>query len=708
MADDKDKKDEKDVKGKRKTFKDFDADKYVDLEPTIGEELEINESCCDECGCDLEDPDPSCDCTHENDTNEAILTRMQRRQRGITMRKNRFKIKRGREKAARRMASTEVLKKRSRKQAIMNLKKKFSKNKRYAELSAGEKVVIDKRISKLPASRLTAMARKLLPSVKQAERDRKTTKKESLDTSVETSLDESAMWGQRQGKRPHMLLDKNNKVKFDQRFKMYKPNMAESIDEFELEDITSLMEDTESFIEGTTDMKSLAEISENLRLINKIKNSGVVKTGSMSKDKPDPAPVKKEAADLADLANEKIKDKKSVGEIPQDGERKFFKKKSKVIDDEDNIEEAAPKIKGDFLKIQRAKDAEHNAAMGRTKTGRKKPVRTMTSTQRSLASIAAKNEAFGRARFGQELKKKGFDVDKVHAKNVKDASDASERSKAAAKDLADFRKKHGMNEAQLDELSPETMMSYKRKADYSKDRAASSAAAKILRGKDKDGNRADHSPEVNTHRKRREGERLYNTRAADKLRKDLRKEATIPDGQTAFTKRPEITSDDKDKLSKIRAMMDKERANKNEAFEPHVMYDPETGKGYKADKEADHLRMKKMGYTHEKPEVKDEKFVSDAQRKAVWASKNDKKNEATVDEMDISVKSITKSGIRKAGDTPKLKADLKALRDRLNKDKGDGYGASKSLKASYGEECGAGEQGTPSLTKRLKKDTPNA
>tara|TARA_R110001606_G_scaffold230362_1_gene378217 strand:+ start:3 stop:1748 length:1746 start_codon:yes stop_codon:yes gene_type:complete len=38
-----------------------------------------------------------------------------------------------------------------------------------------------------------------------------------------------------------------------------------------------------------------------------------------------------------------------------------------------------------------------------------------------------------------------------------------------------------------------------------------------------------------------------------------------------------------------------------EAFEPHMMYDPKTGKGYKADKEEDHLRMKKMGYTHEKP-----------------------------------------------------------------------------------------------------------
>ena len=32
------------------------------------------------------------------------------------------------------------------------------------------------------------------------------------------------------------------------------------------------------------------------------------------------------------------------------------------------------------------------------------------------------------------------------------------------------------------------------------------------------------------------------------------------------------------------------------AFTPHMMYDPKTGKGYKAEKEADHLRMKKMGY----------------------------------------------------------------------------------------------------------------
>jgi hypothetical protein len=35
-------------------------------------------------------------------------------------------------------------------------------------------------------------------------------------------------------------------------------------------------------------------------------------------------------------------------------------------------------------------------------------------------------------------------------------------------------------------------------------------------------------------------------------------------------------------------------------FKPHMMYDPKTGKGVKANKLSDHLRMKKMGYGHTK------------------------------------------------------------------------------------------------------------
>ncbi len=41
-------------------------------------------------------------------------------------------------------------------------------------------------------------------------------------------------------------------------------------------------------------------------------------------------------------------------------------------------------------------------------------------------------------------------------------------------------------------------------------------------------------------------------------------------------------------------------------FKPHMMYDPKTGKGYKADTFEDHLDMKEKGYVHEKPEVKED------------------------------------------------------------------------------------------------------
>ena len=38
-------------------------------------------------------------------------------------------------------------------------------------------------------------------------------------------------------------------------------------------------------------------------------------------------------------------------------------------------------------------------------------------------------------------------------------------------------------------------------------------------------------------------------------------------------------------------------------FKTHMMYDPKTGKGYEAKTMEDHLRMKKMGYDHEKPKM---------------------------------------------------------------------------------------------------------
>lgn len=70
-----------------------------------------------------------------------------------------------------------------------------------------------------------------------------------------------------------------------------------------------------------------------------------------------------------------------------DKEREIKKAKGTAKKESAEIEEKAPKMKGDFLKKERERNRAHDAAMGRTPTGRKKPVRTMTSTQRSLASL---------------------------------------------------------------------------------------------------------------------------------------------------------------------------------------------------------------------------------------------------------------------------------------------------------------------------------
>ena len=72
--------------------------------------------------------------------------------------------------------------------------------------------------------------------------------------------------------------------------------------------------------------------------------------------------------------------------------------------------------------------------------------------------------------------------------------------------------------------TPKAMDSYRNKAKYSKDRATSSAAAKILRGPDKDGKRADHSPELKTMNKRDKGLKMADNLAGRKTLAKLRKE----------------------------------------------------------------------------------------------------------------------------------------------------------------------------------------
>ena len=90
-----------------------------------------------------------------------------------------------------------------------------------------------------------------------------------------------------------------------------------------------------------------------------------------------------------------------------------------------------------------------------------------------------------------------------------------------------------------------------------------------------------------------------NPKAADKF-KDRKDKDIDNDG--------DVDSSDK-YLHKRRKAIGKAMKNEcpsKEDFKPHMMYDPKTGKGVKANTYADHLKLDKMGYVHEKPKVKKE------------------------------------------------------------------------------------------------------
>jgi len=187
------------------------------------------------------------------------LTNVQRKKRALLMRRLAPKIKRGRERAARKVATTDKLKGRARKQAINIMKDKFAKGKSYGELSYSQRQTIDDRIKKMPANKLNTLSKKLLPSVKSKEKERfaNRNKKEDINTSFENFLNErETACLPKMMKRPHMLLTKDNKVKCDKRFKMYRQANTSSdgelptqkINESMISEAVDLMESVESYM----------------------------------------------------------------------------------------------------------------------------------------------------------------------------------------------------------------------------------------------------------------------------------------------------------------------------------------------------------------------------------------------------------------------------------------------------------------------------
>jgi hypothetical protein len=833
----------------------------------------------------------------EVDNLDEVLSREQRRKKGLMMRKIRHKITRGREKAKRKMASTETLKKRARKSAIEVFKKKFSKQRRYADLSPGEKMQIDKRISKINKNRIEKMARKFLPIVKQKERDRRksmmqggSAKNESLNVAFENFLnettgkyyneslnvafenflnettgkyytgvaqskkddredhfernakkadndpsaykpapgdkeaktkeskhtkkaramgltddyneqfeqflDESNLWGQKIMKRPHMLLDRNGKTKFDGRFRMYKQEKPKLTEEL-TEEITDLMEAVEALELNEDPSKSLAKKAEKsgmpMGVLRSVYKRGVAawKTGHRpgttpeqwgharvnsfitkssgtwgKADKDLAAKVRSEEVELGEeaadgatkivtvgsrhqlmqkqggkwvvhgapyksrTAAEKVRDtgqhqfhydhghRLNMGEAVMDNKvckdcgDEFGKPTTDCKNDcndpnescwvnkesynESNLAELDKSTLGSYIKKATDDVADNKKVDQRVKGAiRAKIKMNRKDSEISVSEDYKITKIYNPSTKASRAAKKSTATYAVHTHDRKYFKEFPNQKDAENhhKDMMNTVKKESVD--QLDELSPDTMMNYKKKADYSADRAANSAAANAFRD-------TDNSADLKTMKKRKEGERLYNKRAGQKLRKDLenRKESFktlrksleeklkpsdsmgdyIKDFQDSDA--PQFKGKSKEKK---RDMAIAAKLSANEAF----------GRARLAQ------NLKKQGMDVDKVHAQNVKDAAAAKNRQDAASRDladfRKKNgiqseETTVDETSMQLP----TGLSKAfdKDKEKLKKEIEAMKDRL--------------KNTTNEEGGAGDQGTNELVNKYKKDTPNA
>lgn len=239
------------------------------------------------------------------------LTQMQRRKRGLIMRRNRAKLKMAREKAKKRMATPDKLKVRAIKKARGIMRDKLMKSKKYSEMTPAEKIQLDKRLLRIPKSTIARIARKQLPLVRKAEIQRLSDlhkgddQKESFDlnnlfeqTFVNTPdindlFEQTFAEPKVKKKKFRYLYTREGKVNCDQRFKMFRPKQQISEEE-----LVGLIESVEEFSEGkalervraTIEMEKTADKNKHKRMfdrareIDKVRIEGVDKTDPRNRE----------------------------------------------------------------------------------------------------------------------------------------------------------------------------------------------------------------------------------------------------------------------------------------------------------------------------------------------------------------------------------------------------------------------------------------
>jgi len=167
-------------------FKDFLAVDYMPGEDGIIKKAakkrkqdkneSVKETTCN-CGPDCEcngECNENCNCGPECNNVDEALDMVQRRKRARQMLKYKSKIKIGRERAARRIASSPKLKKRARKKAREAMLKKITRDIPKGELTYARRQEIEKRLDQPAAkAKIERLAKKLFPQVRKDEMAKK-------------------------------------------------------------------------------------------------------------------------------------------------------------------------------------------------------------------------------------------------------------------------------------------------------------------------------------------------------------------------------------------------------------------------------------------------------------------------------------------------------------------------------------------------------
>ena len=100
-----------------------------------------------------------------DDEQSEALSLKARRKRQMDMRKNKNKLKMGRNRAMKRVANPERIKKRAKKQAMRDIYTKLAKGVPKSKMTPAKKAELERRVSKMKP-RVNRMAKKLLPTVR--------------------------------------------------------------------------------------------------------------------------------------------------------------------------------------------------------------------------------------------------------------------------------------------------------------------------------------------------------------------------------------------------------------------------------------------------------------------------------------------------------------------------------------------------------------